>query len=93
MENVTTLNYGTAPDTLGAMPTRKMAKAGIFALSIPERLQLVEDIWDSIAHAPRSLLLTDAQKTEIDRRLAAYRKNPNAGSPWVAVRKRLRKSL
>lgn len=71
----------------------ELAKAGILELSVPERIQLVEDIWDSIAQAPKSLLLTAAQKTEIDRRLAAYRKNPSAGSPWEVVRKRLRKAL
>ncbi len=71
----------------------KLARAGILALSVPERIQLVEDIWDSIAQAPKSLPLTTAQKAELDRRLAAYRKDPSVGSPWEAVRKKLRKSL
>ena len=33
--------------------------------------------------------LTEAQKKELDRRLAFLRKNPNAGVPWAEARKRL----
>jgi putative addiction module component (TIGR02574 family) len=39
-------------------------------LSIAERIQLVEDLWDSIAADSASAPLTAAQKTELDRRLA-----------------------
>jgi putative addiction module component (TIGR02574 family) len=39
-------------------------------LSIAERIQLVEDLWDSIAADSAAAPLTDAQKTELDRRLA-----------------------
>jgi putative addiction module component (TIGR02574 family) len=38
-------------------------------LSIPERIQLVEDIWDSIAVHCKDLPVTDAQKAELDKRL------------------------
>jgi putative addiction module component (TIGR02574 family) len=38
-------------------------------LSVAERIQLVEDLWDSIA-ADSDLPLTDAQKAELDRRLS-----------------------
>jgi putative addiction module component (TIGR02574 family) len=67
------------------------AVADILELSIPERIQVVEDIWDSISAVPESVLLSEEQKIELDRRLQAYHKNPNAGSPWAVVRKRLRK--
>ena len=33
--------------------------------------------------------LTDAQKREIDRRLAAYEANPDDVIPWETIRKRL----
>jgi putative addiction module component (TIGR02574 family) len=56
-----------------------------------ERIQLVEDIWDSIAAEPEVLPLTEAQKKELDRRLERVRRNPDAGSPWSEVRKRLGK--
>ena len=41
-------------------------------LSIGERMQLVEDIWDSIAADQATLPLTDEQRAELDRRLDAY---------------------
>ncbi|MCP4755006.1 MAG: addiction module protein [Proteobacteria bacterium] len=65
----------TAADTLG--------------LSIPERIQLVEDIWDTIAIEAESIEITDEEKKIIDKRLNAYHKNPEAGSPWKDVYKRI----
>ena len=56
---------------------------------MPERLQLVEDIWNTIADAPEGLELTDEDKRLIDERLAAYHQNPNAGSPWDEVYARI----
>lgn len=63
--------------------------ADILKLSVSERIQLVEDIWDSIAEVPESVSLTDEQKAKLDRRLDAYRKNPGEGSPWGMVRERI----
>lgn len=67
-----------------------LAKADVMALSVPERIQLVADIWDSIAEAPEAVPLTDAQKAELDRRLDAYHQDPEKGSPWTVVRERVR---
>lgn len=61
-------------------------------LSVPERIQLVEDIWDSIAEMPEEMPLTEAQQAELDRRLNAYRLNPEEGSPWECVREAIRRS-
>jgi putative addiction module component (TIGR02574 family) len=58
-------------------------------LSIPERIQLVEDIWDTIAEQADSIDLTEDEKKLIDQRLEAYHKNPEAGSPWEDVYKRI----
>ena len=66
------------------------SKADVLSLSVSERIQLVKDIWDSIAEVPEEVGLTDEQKAEIDRRLAAYRRNPDEGSPWELVRERIR---
>jgi putative addiction module component (TIGR02574 family) len=67
-----------------------LARADVLSLSIPERIQLVEDIWDTIAEVPEEVTLTDEQKTELDRRLDAYHLNPDEGSPWGVVRERIR---
>jgi putative addiction module component (TIGR02574 family) len=66
------------------------AEKDILDLSVPERIQLAQDIWDSIAQFPESLTLTDEEKAEIDRRLDAYHQNPAAGSPWSIVRDRIK---
>ncbi len=54
---------------------------GIEKLSIAERIALVQAIWDSIAGEVESLPLAEAQRQEIDRRLAAHRANPQAAIP------------
>jgi putative addiction module component (TIGR02574 family) len=66
-----------------------LTKADVLSLSVPERIQLVEDIWDSIAEAPEAISLTEEQKAELDRRLDAYHRNPKEGSPWAVVRERI----
>ena len=48
-------------------------------MSVAERIQLVEDIWDSIAAVPEATPLTDEQRQEIDRRLEAYARNLSEG--------------
>ena len=64
--------------------------ASILKLSVSERIQLVEDVWDSIAEIPEAIPLSEAQKKELDTRLDAYHKDPNLGSPWGMVRERIR---
>jgi putative addiction module component (TIGR02574 family) len=68
----------------------KITTANLLELSVSERIQRVEDLWDSIIVVPESVQLTEAQKQELDRRLDAYHKNPDAGSPWEVVRERIR---
>ena len=64
----------------------------ILQLTIAERIQLAEDIWDSVAAFPEAIPLTDAQKEELDRRLQAYARNPNEGISWDELKDKLRKS-
>ena len=63
--------------------------SGVLSLSVAERIQLVEDIWDTIAEVPDEVGLTVSQKAEIDRRLDAYHRSPEEGSPWDMVRERI----
>ena len=49
-------------------------------------LALVEDIWDSIAADSAALPLTDAQRAELDRRLADHETNPDDVVPWEELR-------
>lgn len=57
----------------------------IAKLSLDERIALVEAIWDSIAAEVEASPLTEAQRQEVDRRLAAHRANPQSAIPWEQV--------
>ena len=67
----------------------RLARKDILSLSIAERIELIGDIWDSVAEVPEVISLTDTQKAELDRRLDGYRENPTTGSPWSVVRERI----
>ena len=58
-------------------------------MPIPERVHLVEQIWDSIVEDEGQFTLSDAQKAELDRRLAAHQTSPDRGAPWTQVKQRL----
>ena len=60
--------------------------AEIKKLSVPERLRLVEEIWDSIAASPEDVPLSDARRHELDRRVRAYRENPQEGVSWEQLK-------
>jgi putative addiction module component (TIGR02574 family) len=63
----------------------------ILSLSVEERIQLVEAIWDSIAENPETLPVTEAQRAELDRRLATHLRDPGAARPWPQVRDELKR--
>ena len=63
----------------------------LLELPVSERLQLVEDLWDSIAEVPEAIELSEEQRTDLDRRLEAYHKDPETGSPWNEVKERILK--
>jgi putative addiction module component (TIGR02574 family) len=67
----------------------KVSLADVLELSVSERIQLVEDIWDSLAAAPQPILLTEAQREELDRRLEDYHRRPHEGTPWETVKSRI----
>jgi putative addiction module component (TIGR02574 family) len=66
-----------------------MSLAELLKLPVPERIRLVEAIWDSIAAAPDALELSDAEREELDRRWEAFERDPSVGSPWADVRARI----
>ncbi|MEM8642626.1 MAG: addiction module protein [Cyanobacteria bacterium P01_G01_bin.54] len=64
--------------------------APVFKLTLSEKLQLLEDLWDSIAQTPEQLPVLDWQKEELAQRKAAYLQKPNSGSSWEAAKERIR---
>jgi putative addiction module component (TIGR02574 family) len=59
-------------------------------LSIPERILLAEELWDSIVEEQEKLHLTDVQRQELDRRIDDYNFSPQSGSSWEDVKNRIK---
>lgn len=66
-----------------------LQQLGIDRLSIPERLELIGQIWDSIAEAEEGVTPPDWHLRELERRRAAAEADPGAGIPWEVVKTRL----
>ncbi len=63
------------------------------SLPISERVQLVEDLWDSIAQDASEIILAQDQIDLLDKRLDALDKDPSAGTPWEIAKQRIIASL
>lgn len=61
----------------------------ILELSVSERIQLVQDIWDSIAQIPGTLELDEEQKLELRSRLAFHREHPETGISWEDLKQKI----
>ncbi len=66
--------------------TLTMNALGIDRLSVDDRLALVHEIWDSIAAEPQNTYLSDAQRDELERRVAEHERNPQDVVPWEQVK-------
>ena len=62
----------------------------IFNLSPPEKLQLVEDLWDDLAANPSEVPVHDWQRKELVRRKASLMRKPASGLLWDDVKRRIR---
>lgn len=65
-----------------------LASLGLDQLSRDERLALVQALWDSIA--PEATLLTEGQRTELERRADEDDASPDDGVPWEQVKAQAR---
>lgn len=61
-------------------------------LTTAERILLAEELWDSVISDEKSVPITDDQKALIEKRLALYSIDKNAGDFWETVRKRISKT-
>ena len=62
----------------------------LFKLSAAERLELVEELWDSLSDDDEALALTPEQREDLERRLAEADADPTGGSPADLVFERIR---
>jgi len=66
---------------------------GIDRLGLEDRLSLVEEIWDSIAADSAAVPLTDAQRAELDSRIADHEANPDDVVSWEEAKKSIAERL
>jgi putative addiction module component (TIGR02574 family) len=66
----------------------------LLELSAAERIQLAEDLWDSVRLKPEQVPFSEAQRAELDRRLSRFPADaPNQAWPvstWEEVKERLK---
>jgi putative addiction module component (TIGR02574 family) len=67
-----------------------MSTIDIAKLSPEERLELLEQLWDSLSETPEAVPMTDAQREELDRRLDDLDREGPVGIPWSEVLNRIR---
>lgn len=61
----------------------------IQSLTVSERIMLAEALWDSVVAEGAEIELSQSQKEELDRRLAAFEIDQDAGSSWSSVKARI----
>ena len=64
--------------------------APLLKLGRAERLQLVADLWDSIAEEEASLPVSDAKRDELRRRKERFAQHPASGRSWEQVKQAAR---
>jgi putative addiction module component (TIGR02574 family) len=62
-------------------------------LSVAERLQLIEDVWETLCDAPTTVPVPDWHREELDARMAAHEIDPAAARPWADVKAEILRSL
>jgi putative addiction module component (TIGR02574 family) len=61
----------------------------IFELPASERVEIAQEIWQSVFDHPETLPLTEGQREELERRWRAFEQNPQEGEPWEDVKRLL----
>ena len=70
-----------------------LSKSDILALSVADRLALIEQVWDTLDEADSSIPMPDWHRTVLDDRIAAHERNPEAARPWDEVKAELLDAL
>lgn len=72
--------------TIKRVVVSKLDKGVFFGtMSVTERVQIVEDLWDSIVRSNANLPVPQWQKDELARRKKRYQQNPDTGETWDQV--------
>ncbi len=62
-----------------------LKRLGIDSLGVAERLELIGEIWDSVARDPDRVPVPESHLMEIERRLAEFSADGDRGAPAEAV--------
>ena len=62
-------------------------------LPVAGRIQLVEDLWDTIAADAADVVLSAAHLEELDRRLDGFEDSPEKGVAWSTPKARIQRSM
>lgn len=68
-------------------------EAVLSLLSLPERVELAQELWDSVHESACAAPFTPEQLAEIDRRVAALDAGEMTCNPWRDERSRLLRDL
>jgi putative addiction module component (TIGR02574 family) len=61
----------------------------ILELPADARVQIAQQIWESVAEHPEAVTLTAGQREELERRWKAMQESPEAGEDWESLRAKL----
>jgi len=61
----------------------------ILELPAAERVELAQQIWESVFDSPQNIPLTATQRDELERRWRAFEADPDEGESWEDVKKQL----
>jgi putative addiction module component (TIGR02574 family) len=66
-----------------------LSKYDIEAMTVPQRLDLIGQLWESISETAEALPVPEWHRQELERRLQEADADPEAGIPWEQVKARL----
>jgi putative addiction module component (TIGR02574 family) len=72
------------------MPTMSKPALNVNQLTPEERLELIEELWESLRVQEDRVPLTNAQRAELDRRLDDLETSGDLGIPWEEVIRQIR---
>lgn len=71
------------------MSMARELRSKLFRLSAAERLELIEELWESLDDMDKAPNLIPEQREDLDRRLAEADADPEGGSLWEQLQERI----
>lgn len=71
----------------------KVDLSEILQLPVDQRIDIVQEIWNSVAADTDAVPLTPEQAEELDRRMADHERHPDDVVEWAEAETRIRESL